>query len=123
LIEKLSASSGKIIGFQLRGRLSEADYTDILMPIIERGVQEYTKVRVLIQVENFEGWTVGGAWEDLKNWPKFRYIERMAIVGDESWDQWMNWMLRIFAVLTHTDLRFFRMDRLTEAWSWLRAEN
>jgi hypothetical protein len=124
LIEKLlPESSGKVIGFRIRGKLTEEDYTEVLIPIIEEGIKEYSKIRLLLQVENFQGWTPGGAWEDLKNWPKFRSFERMALVGDESWDDFMTWMLQVFAVFTHTKLRFFRMERLGEAWDWLRKED
>jgi hypothetical protein len=123
LIEKLlPESSGKVIGFRIRGKLSEADYTEVLVPIIEDALKNYPKVRILLQVENFQGWTVGGAWEDLRNWPKFRYIERMALASDQSWDEVMTWMLKVFASFTHTELRFFRMERLAEAKGWLREE-
>jgi hypothetical protein len=123
MIEKLlPESSGKVIGFRIRGKLSEEDYTEVLVPIIEDELEKFPKVRVLLQVENFQGWTAGGAWEDLKNWPTFRFVERMALVGDQSWDDLMTWMLRVFASFTHTELRFYRKERLGEALEWLREE-
>jgi hypothetical protein len=121
MIERLSESSGKNIGFRLAGRLSEADYLKILSPEIENGIREYKSINVLILMENFEGWTVGGAWEDFMLGPKFRDVKKLAIVVDETWDEWMTWLFRVFTALTGTKVRFFRKERLSEAWDWLKS--
>ncbi|RXE56355.1 hypothetical protein ABH15_09635 [Methanoculleus taiwanensis] len=115
----LTGQEGKTLGFLLRGRLTEADYTEVLLPALDAAIDQHEEIRVLLQVKDFEGWTVGGAWEDLTNWPKWRQIERMAVVTDESWDTVMTWMMKVFAGLTDMDLQFFREERLAEAWDWL----
>jgi hypothetical protein len=122
MIEKLPGSSGNILGFRIWGKLTEADYRDLLVPELERAMKEYPKIRVLLTLERFEGWTVGGAWEDLTLAFKIPAIERMAIVVDETWDEWMTLLFQAFAVLTRTDLKFFRQDRNQEAWDWIMAD-
>jgi len=122
MIEKLPGSSGKILAFRLFGKLTEADYRDVLTPEIGKALKEYPKIRVLFTLERFEGWTVGGAWEDFTFALKLPKVERMAMVVDESWDEWMSWLFKGFTTLTQTDLRFFRQDRNQEAWDWIRAE-
>ncbi len=121
MIEKLPDSSGNILGFRLGGRLSEADYTDLLVPEMEKAMNEYPKIRVVLIMEGFEGWTVGGAWEDFLLGTKFSAVEKMAAVIDESWDEWMTLMFKAFTTLTRTELRFFRKERIDEAWEWIRA--
>jgi len=122
MIEEIPAHPRKTIGFRVRGKLTEEDYIKVLVPVIEKGIEEFSKVKLLLQVENFQGWTAGGAWEDLTNWPKCRYVETLAMVSDESWDDVMTWMLKIFVAFTHTELRFYRTERINEAWEWLGSE-
>lgn len=121
MIEKLPESSGNILGFRLGGKLSEADYQDLLVPEMERAMKEYPKIRVVWIMEGFEGWTVGGAWEDFLLGLKFSTVEKMATVIDESWDEWMTLLFKTFTTLTRTELRFFKKERLAEAWEWIRA--
>jgi hypothetical protein len=121
MIEKLPGSSGNVLGFRLWGTLTEADYRDILTPEIEKTLTDHPKIRVLITLERFEGWTVGGAWEDFTFALKLPSVERMALVVDDTWDEWMTWLAKAFATFTKTEIRFFRQDRNQEAWDWIRA--
>jgi hypothetical protein len=121
MIEKLPESSGNILGFRSRGKLTESDYLDVLAPGIEQAIAEHGKARVLWIIEGFEGWTVGGAWEDFRLGMKFKAVEKMATVIDESWDEWMTWLFRAFTTLTGTEIRFFKAERLDEAWEWVRS--
>ena len=120
MIEKLPGSSGNILAFRLFGTLTEADYRGVLTPEIEKTLKEHPKIRILFTLERFEGWTVGGAWEDFTFALKLPSVERMAMVVDESWDEWMTWVFKGFSKLTQTELRFFRQDRNQEAWDWIR---
>jgi SpoIIAA-like len=120
MIERLDASSGNVIGFQIHGKLTKEDYTDIFVPAIEKIIGSHAKARLLLHMKHFGGWTLGGAWEDFLNAPKFFSIERMAVVVDESWDEWMTWLFRLFAAIG-IDIRFFREERMEEAWNWLRG--
>ncbi|HRW83624.1 MAG: STAS/SEC14 domain-containing protein [Methanothrix sp.] len=72
-----------------------------------------------MQVKNFGGWTAGGAWEDLNNWPMLRQLDKMAFVSDDSWDEVLTWMFEAFAGLTGMNARFFREEWLEDAWKWV----
>lgn len=121
MIAKLPESSGNVFGFRIQGKLIEADYRDHLVPVMERGMKEYPKIRVVWVMENFEGWTVGAAWEDILLGLEFSDVEKMAMVIDESWDDWITLMFKIFTTITGTELRFFKKERIDEAWNWIRA--
>jgi len=121
MIEKLPESFGNILGFRISGKLKEADYQDLLIPEVERLLKEYPKIRMVWVIEGFEGWTVGGAWEDFLLGLKFSSVEKMATVIDESWDEWMTPLFKVFTTLTQTELRFFKKERFAEAWEWIRA--
>ena len=83
------AARGNIFWFRLYGKLTEEDYKNNLMPELERALEQYKKIRLLVQVEYFGGWTQEGAWEEMKRWPQMSKVERIAIVADDSWDEWM----------------------------------
>lgn len=121
MIERLPESAKNHLGYRISGKLTEADYRDVLVPELEKAMNHCHKIRILFVVEGFAGWTVGGAWEDLLLALKFPAVERMAMVIDESWDEWMTWMFQGFTTLTGTELRFFKQDRLAEAWEWIRS--
>ena len=121
MIEKLPESSGNILGFRIWGKLTEADYLDHLDPEMEKAMKEYPKIRVVMVMEHLEGWTVGAFWEDFRLGTKSSVFERMAFVIDESWDEWITLLMKAFTTLTGTELRFFKKERLAEAWVWIRA--
>jgi hypothetical protein len=60
------------------------------------------------------------AWlEDLEFGWKFRHnIEKMAIVGDKSWERWITHLARPFYAL---NARFFDIEDIEQAWTWLRG--
>jgi hypothetical protein len=118
MIEK-KAARGNILWFRLYGKLTDEDYTSNFIPEIERSLEQYKKIRLLIQVEYFGGWTQGGAWEELANMPQFAKVERMAIIADDSWDEWMTWMVRITGIFSGTQIQFFKAGRIEQAWDWL----
>jgi hypothetical protein len=121
MIEKLPESSENILGFRISGKLREADYLDLLIPEMEKALKEYPKIRMVWVIEGFEGWTVGGAWEDFLLGLKFSAVEKMATIIDERWDEWMTVLFKVFTTLTGTELRFFKKERLNEAWEWIRG--
>ena len=84
-------------------------------------MKEFPRIRVVWVMGDFKGWTVGGAWEDFLLGLKFSAVEKMATVIDDNWDEWVTLMFKAFTTLTGTELRFFRMERLAEAWDWIRA--
>ena len=120
MIEK-TAARGNIQAFRLSGKLTEEDYTNNLIPELERALENYKTIRLLLRVEHFEGWKPGGAWEEFKNWPLYSKIERIAFVADDSWAEWMSGMLKMFGAFTGLSISFYRIDQMETAWDWIEA--
>lgn len=121
MITKLPESSGNAIGFLIKGKLADEDYKNGLIPPLDEAITANQKIRILFQMENFSGWTAHGAWDDFISWPKVRSCERMAVVVDEDWHEFMSWLFTAYAKVTHIDIKFFRTAQLAEAWAWLKA--
>jgi hypothetical protein len=109
---------GNILEVDLHGRLAREDYED-LEPSIERMIQRQGKINVLVTMHDFDGWSPGALWEDLKWEAKhFSDIEKLAIVGEEDWHKWMT---RFCDAFTNAEVRYFTLDQLGEAHVWLNG--
>ena len=83
------ASGGKLLEIELTGRLQQEDYGHFV-PAVERLVKEHGKIRMLVEMNDFHGWSAGALWEDIKfDLKHFRDIERLAIVGEKAWERGM----------------------------------
>ncbi|MFQ5354481.1 MAG: STAS/SEC14 domain-containing protein, partial [Thermodesulfobacteriota bacterium] len=89
MIRRLEKGGGSVIGFELRGKLHDEDYK-VLVPEVEAVIEREGKVRILLHLVDFKGWDLHAAWDDMKFGVKHcRDFERIAIVGDKEWEEWM----------------------------------
>ncbi|MFA5190963.1 MAG: STAS/SEC14 domain-containing protein [Verrucomicrobiia bacterium] len=118
-IEIKTEDGGKIVNVDLSGRLTREDYLQFL-PIVEQLVSQRGKLRMLVEMRGFHGWTVGGLWEDLKFDVKhFKDIERIAFVGETKWQEGMASFCKPFTTAT---IQYFDQNQIGEARSWLSSE-
>jgi hypothetical protein len=107
-----------IIEIDLRGKLSKEDYRSFV-PEIEEQIRRYGKVRVLVQMNDFHGWTPGGLWEDIKFDVKhFNHLERIAFVGNTRWEAAMTTFCKAF---TSATIRFFEPEQVEAGRVWLHS--
>ena len=107
---------GRVMEVDLHGKLSREDY-EMFVPETERMIQEYGKIRILVKMHAFHGWEPGALWEDMKwNARHFNQIERLAVVGEQTWHKWMTGFCRPF---TSAEVRYFTDDQLEDARAWL----
>lgn len=110
---------GKVLLVKLTGKLAKQDY-ERFVPEVERLIKEHGKIRMLVQMHDFHGWTMGALWEDVKfDLKHFRDIERLALVGDRKWEAGMAAFCKPFTTAT---IRYFDESKADEAFAWVRAE-
>ncbi len=108
--------SGKVLEVRLTGTLVKKDY-EVFVPAVERMAQEHGKIRMLVEMHEFHGWTAGAGWEDIKFGAKhFNAIERLAIVGEKKWEKLMAAFWKPF---TTAQVRYFDHGALDEARAWI----
>ena len=117
MIKKLGESSGNVIGYKAIGTITASDYMT-LEPEVRALVEKEGNIRMLIDLSEFK-WEKMEAWlQDLKFGLEFRHeIQKMAIIGDKTWEKWMTNLARPFYV---HDVRFFHSADIDKAWAWLR---
>ncbi|CCJ37484.1 hypothetical protein BN140_2561 [Methanoculleus bourgensis MS2] len=120
MLDRMKESSGSVLGFRFDGKLSESDYATILIPELERAMNEHQMVRILFKIEGFRSWRPGEGWEAFRQWPGMESVDRIAIVGGERWREWMNRFPALFVGFNDIDVRYFPESRQRDAWGWLR---
>ena len=107
---------GKLLEIDLHGKLTRQD-CEKFVPETERLIRQQGKIAILVTMHDFEGWDMGALWEDLKWEVKhFNDIERLAIVGEESWHKWMAGFCKPFTTAT---VRYFTFAQINEAHAWV----
>jgi len=109
---------GKLLEVSLSGKLVKEDY-ESLLPVVERLVKAHGKIRMLVAMRDFHGWTAGGLWEDTKCAAHhFGDIERLALVGETKWQQGMALFCKPF---TQAAVRYFDQTASGDAQAWIRS--
>ena len=121
MITELPESSGANIGFLIKGKLTDDDYKQHLIPAMEEAINAHEKIRILFQIEKIEGITVHGAWDDFMIWPKLQSAERMAILIDENGSEFTAKFIQLYSNITHIEVKFFMLEQVPKAWEWLKA--
>ena len=58
-------NGGKLLELQLTGKLTKEHYQQFI-PAVERLVKEHGRIRLLVEMHDFHGWTAGVLWQDIK---------------------------------------------------------
>lgn len=107
-----------VIGYEVSGKLESADYRDVLAPALEEAASS-GDVRIVLVIPEFEGFSGGALWQDLKmgvgHWGAWR---RIALVTDIEWmihgTEWFGWM-------TPGEIKRFPLAERDEAIAWAAA--
>jgi len=116
MIEQLPSPSDKILGFKLSGKLHDADYKTFV-PAIDAAAGS-GKIRLLAQFHDFHGWDMHALWDDIKfATTHCTTIERLAMVGDKTWEKWM---AKVCGPFTLAKVKYFDASEMDKAWAWLQ---
>ena len=108
--------NGRVIEVTVSGTLTREVYQEFV-PITERCIAKYGKIRIVFIMLGFHGWNAGALWEDFKfDLNHFGDIERLAIVGETKWEQGMATFCRPF---TSATIRYFEHAELEQAREWI----
>ncbi len=118
MIQKLKESSEKVLGAKLSRKLTDNDYKEFVTEV-EKIISDRGTVRLLMIVNYPQEFDLKAAWDDLIFWIKhINNIERIAIVGQKEWEKWLEFLEHPFI---KTEVRYYNISQLQEAWDWLRS--
>jgi len=111
-------SDGKVVEATLTGKLVKEDYMHFV-PAVDRLVEQHGKIRMLLEMHDFHGWTPGALWEDTKfALHHYHDFERLAIIGEKKWQHGMATCCKPF---TTAKVRYFGQSASDEARVWVRG--
>jgi hypothetical protein len=116
---RLEENGIKIVFLTFREKLTRGDYA-LFVPQLENLMDKEGTIRVLVEFQDFQGWTIGALWEDTKFGAKhFNDIDRLAVVGDREWEKYLATFIKPF---TKATVRYYDKSEKEEAKSWLREK-
>ena len=117
-VELAAESTSNVIRLHVSGKLTKEDY-ELFGPEVDQLIKQHGEIRVLFDMEDFHGWTAGALWEDVKFDVKhFKDIERIAMIGEKSWEHGMATFCRPF---TSAKIRYFDRSEADKAEEWIVA--
>lgn len=118
-LELVEEAGGKVLEVRVSNKLEKADY-ERFVPEVERLINQHGKIRILFDMRDFHGWSLGALWDDIKfDLKHFKDIERLAMVGEKKWQEWMATFCRPF---TTSRIRYFDHGEHDEARAWLTGD-
>jgi len=106
---------GRLLHIHFTGKLTKQDYQQFA-PEFESAFVKYPKIRMMLEMDDFKGWEAGAAWEDFKLGIRhFNHVERIAMVGDKKWEEWMATLCKPF---TTAKVKYFPRQETAQAHDW-----
>lgn len=120
MIEIMPESNGSALALKATGKLTDADYKEVLIPKIEENIKQFGKAKVVLYLpEGFDGWEAHAMWDDATFGLRHRNdFEKLAVVGGAGW---IEWATKIASHFMTGQVRTFSEASLREALDWVRA--
>jgi universal stress protein A len=119
MFEIIAVNADHIIGIRASGKLTDDDYKTFL-PKLDELISKEGPISVYVDMEDFEGWETKAAWDDFKFGMDHDIdFQRIAIVGDKKW---IEWMIRLSNIFFSADMRCFSTAEKQRAMDWLMEE-
>jgi len=98
--------------------LDSRESHDRLVTDVEALVEQNGTVNLLLEMTEFK-WEKFSAWgTDMEFGRDYhKKIEKMAIVGDKKWQEWLTKVTEPFYAV---EAKFFSPDDVDDAWAWVK---
>ena len=111
----------RINWIKLIGKLTVSDFQQ-LQTLARLSLEQFGQFRVLIELEDFQGWSKETGWENSFFLAEDgEGISRIAFVGDEKWQ--VDIFMFTGKPMRETEIEFFPQDQLDQALAWLSVDS
>lgn len=118
-LEFRTENDGRLLIVTATGALTVEDY-EAFQPEAQKLIEAFGRIRIAFDMCDFEGWEIGALWEDIKfDARNFNNIERVAMIGDQRWQEWMAAFCKPF---TGATVKYFDRLEMLNALDWVRGE-
>lgn len=118
MIERIETSRDDLLEFRISGTVTDEDYSDVLIPVLEAAIAQQDRIRLLMRFDTkFKDFTLGALFDDarmgMKHW---RGFDRVAVVSDNAW---LNRAIKGFSVFLPCPVQTFSLAEYENARAWL----
>ncbi|HKD69045.1 MAG TPA: STAS/SEC14 domain-containing protein [Candidatus Binataceae bacterium] len=118
MIELIEGLPGNIIGIAVRGRLTQQDCAEVLIPAMAKSLKRHDKIRLYYELKSR---FPGAAWDDLDlGLEQASRCERVAIVTDIGW---VKLTVKALRFLIPSEIRVFATIQADEGRAWVKARS
>jgi hypothetical protein len=120
VLEIICGMPDNVVAVDARGIVTDEDYENVLIPLIEGKLRTFDKIRVLYVLgAYFDGFTAGAMWDDAKIGLKhLTAYERIAVVTDVNWAAGA---VKFFSFIMPCPIRVFGNDSINQAKEWIQG--
>ncbi len=120
MIELLSGFPDNVLACVCSGRVTRADYDQVLVPAVEKALKTQSRLRFYYETApDFSGLEPGAMWEDFKiGVEHLTRWERVALVTDVDW---IKHTVRLFSFLMPGRTRVFASSEAADARAWIAS--
>jgi hypothetical protein len=116
LMLQVTENHGAFLALRASGKLQRLDY-DRILPVVEAAIAAHAPVRVLIDADDFRGWTLTALIEQLKfDIGNRKQFERVAVLGGGPLTRLLTRAAHAFLT---ADVRSFRRQSEHEGRAWV----
>ncbi|HYI15705.1 MAG TPA: STAS/SEC14 domain-containing protein [Thermomicrobiales bacterium] len=117
MIKILEGLPDNVLGVEATGEVTDSDYETVLNPAVRAMRESHDRLRIIyVFGKDFDGWSLGGMWEDAKLGLKHpKSWEKIAVVSDEDR---IKHMIKAFGWMVPGEVRIFDLTQLDAAKDW-----
>jgi len=117
MLKQINLPCDNCLGYEVIGKISGADYENIMIPEIKRKLKNYSKIGLLYHIgDDFEKYEAKAIFDDTKlGFEHIRSFERIAVVTNFKWI--IN-SIHIFGIIFPGKVKIFKNDELDTAKEW-----
>src|SRR3954454_20042165 len=121
MVTVIPTSVPHTLGFVISGRLTRAEYQEVLLPPVRDTIARGEQIRVLVVIDDFQGLEPGALLGELKAAAKLgseqrSAVSRFAVVSDTEWGRRA---ITLFGWLVPGEIRAFTIAQRSGAETWL----
>jgi hypothetical protein len=118
--EILEGFAEDVLAIAAHGKVTRADYEEVLIPAFEEKRRAEGKVKVLLVCgEDFTGYSAGAVWDDAKF--GFLYMHDIAGVAVVTDADWLRLGVKALSPLIACPVALFHVAELDAAREWINA--
>ncbi|MDX8397096.1 MAG: STAS/SEC14 domain-containing protein [Mariprofundaceae bacterium] len=119
MIEVMPETEKNILVVKATAKLTAQDYETVLIPHLEKILEEYGTIKVVLYLSpDFQGWELGAAWDDAKFGVQHRkLVDKIAVVGAKKW---LEWITKAGAFFLSGEIKAYKECELLSAIEWVK---